>query len=28
VLRVLSWFGIVWNLRGVPERVLEKGRAA
>jgi stearoyl-CoA desaturase (delta-9 desaturase) len=28
VLRVLSWFGVVWNLRGVPERVLEKGRAA
>ncbi|MFO0697255.1 MAG: acyl-CoA desaturase [Polyangiales bacterium] len=26
VLVVLSWFGIVWDLRPVPERVLEEGR--
>ncbi len=26
VLRMLSWFGIVWDLNQVPERVLEKGR--
>jgi stearoyl-CoA desaturase (delta-9 desaturase) len=28
VLKVLSWFGIVWNLRPVPEKVLAEGRAA
>ncbi|NLY94079.1 MAG: acyl-CoA desaturase [Myxococcales bacterium] len=26
ILKVLSWFGIVWDLRPVPERVLEEGR--
>ena len=25
-LKVLSWFGIVWDLNSVPERVLAKGR--
>ncbi len=25
-LKVLSWLGIVWDLNGVPERVLAKGR--
>ena len=25
-LKILSWFGIVWDLRKVPERVLDKGR--
>lgn len=25
-LKVLSWLGIVWDLRSVPERVLERGR--
>ncbi|MBX3250090.1 MAG: acyl-CoA desaturase [Myxococcales bacterium] len=27
-LVVLSWFGIVWNLRPVPEKILAEGRAA
>jgi stearoyl-CoA desaturase (delta-9 desaturase) len=27
-LKALSWLGIVWDLHDVPERVLEKGRAA
>ena len=27
-LKVLSWFGIVWDLNDVPERVLERGREA
>lgn len=26
VLKVLSWFGIVWDLHKVPEKVLEEGR--
>ena len=26
ILRILSWFGIVWDLKGVPKRVLEEGR--
>ncbi|WP_417847478.1 acyl-CoA desaturase [Thalassoglobus sp.] len=26
VLKVLSWFGIVWNLKTVPEKVLNEGR--
>lgn len=25
-LKMLEWLGIVWDVRGVPERVLEKGR--
>lgn len=25
-LKVLEWLGVVWDVRGVPERVLEKGR--
>jgi stearoyl-CoA desaturase (delta-9 desaturase) len=25
-LKVLEWLGVVWEVRGVPERVLEKGR--
>lgn len=27
-LKVLSWLGIIWDLRPVPERVLEEGRNA
>ena len=27
-LKVLEWLGVVWEVRGVPERVLEKGRRA
>ncbi|QDT32767.1 acyl-CoA desaturase [Thalassoglobus polymorphus] len=26
VLKVLSWFGVVWNLKTVPEKVLNEGR--
>ena len=26
VLKMLSWVGIVWDIRGVPEHVLEEGR--
>lgn len=26
LLRLLSWFGLVWDLKGVPERVLIQGR--
>jgi stearoyl-CoA desaturase (delta-9 desaturase) len=26
VLKMLSWVGLVWDIRGVPERVLEEGR--
>ena len=25
-LKMLSWVGLVWDIRGVPERVLEEGR--
>jgi stearoyl-CoA desaturase (delta-9 desaturase) len=28
ILRVLSWFGLVWDLRTPPARVLEEGRKA
>jgi stearoyl-CoA desaturase (delta-9 desaturase) len=28
VLKVLSWLGIVWDLRPVPEQVLAQGRSA
>lgn len=28
VLRILSWFGIVWNLKPVPEQILAEGRLA
>ncbi|HEX9669824.1 MAG TPA: fatty acid desaturase [Thermoanaerobaculia bacterium] len=27
-LKALEWLGVVWDVRGVPERVLEKGRQA
>jgi stearoyl-CoA desaturase (delta-9 desaturase) len=27
ILKVLSWLGIVWDLRPVPRKVLEEGRA-
>jgi stearoyl-CoA desaturase (delta-9 desaturase) len=27
ILKVLSWFGIVWKLQPVPAKVLEEGRA-
>lgn len=26
ILKVLSWFGLVWNIRKPPERILEMGR--
>jgi stearoyl-CoA desaturase (delta-9 desaturase) len=26
LLRLLSWFGLVWDLKGVPKRVLIQGR--
>jgi stearoyl-CoA desaturase (delta-9 desaturase) len=26
LLRLLSWFGLVWDLKGVPERILAQGR--
>lgn len=26
VLKVLSWFGIVWNLKPVPKKILDEGR--
>ena len=28
ILKVLSWFGIVWGLRPVPQSILEEGRAS
>ena len=28
ILKVLSWFGLVWKLQPVPEAVLEEGREA
>jgi len=28
VLKVLSWLGLVWDLRPVPEKILEEGRKA
>jgi hypothetical protein len=26
VLKMLSWVGLVWDIRGVPDHVLEEGR--